>query len=534
MNTHAPKVSGLRQYMLMLRRGAPIVALVTVLLTVAAVLLSVRQESLYEASAEVFIDTKNVGSSLADLGQSGVEPLRVMDTQAAVARVPDIVMPALEQFPEPRDPGEFLLRSSVSADPNADVLTFTVTDSSEQAAAELANAYARSYTSYRRELDTGALRRAQLEVEDQLEQLRDSNRTRSTLYSDLTAQNQELRTREALLGDLVALLGRPATDAVQVQPHPVRNGILGGFVGFLLGIGLVFVREALNTRVRTAVDVEMHLGVPLLGRLHEPPKSLRNRNELAMMIAPDAPDNEAFQLLATNIEFTNLDRGAKSFMVTSANPAEGKSTTIANLAVTFARSGKRVVLVDLDLRRPVLHRFFDLDSRPGITEVALGRAWLDDALVRIPLEDTPHEEASVSEDVQQLGGTLEVLPAGPLPPNASEFVRSEALSDALRRLEDRADVVLIDAPAMLAVSDAINLTPKVDALIVLTRIPTIRRPALEELRRILDNAPVAKIGFVLTGAPEEDTFTGGYGYGYGYGHESGGAREKMTASLSRP
>jgi Mrp family chromosome partitioning ATPase len=99
-------------------------------------------------------------------------------------------------------------------------------------------------------------------------------------------------------------------------------------------------------------------------------------------------------------------------------------------------------------------------------------------------------------------------------------------------LEDRADVVLIDAPAMLAVSDAINLTPKVDALIVLTRIPTIRRPALEELRRILDNAPVAKIGFVLTGAPEEDTFTGGYGYGYG--HESGGAREKMTASLSRP
>jgi capsular exopolysaccharide synthesis family protein len=514
--------------MLMLRRGAPIVALVTVLLTVAAVLLAVRQEPLYEASAEVFIDTENVGTSLADVGQSSGEPQRVLDTQAKVARVPDIIRPTLEEFPTPPDPSDFLLRSSVTADANADILTFTVTDSDRQRAPQLANAYARAYTAYRRELDTGALGRAQLETEDQLQELRSANRTTSNLYEELTARNQELENREILLAEAVPL--GPAQGAVQVQPHPVRNGILGGIVGLLLGVGLVFVREALNTRARTAADVETHLGIPLLGRLHEPPKDLRSRNQLAMMAAPDAAENEAFQLLTTNIEFTNLDRGAKSFMVTSANPAEGKSTTIANLAVTFARSGKRVVLVDLDLRRPVLHRFFDLDSRPGITEVALGRAWLDDALVPIPLEDTPHEEASVSEDVQQLGGTLEVLPAGPLPPNASEFVRSQALGDVLRRLEDRADVVLIDAPAMLAVSDAINLTPKVDALIVLTRIPTVRRPALQELRRILDNAPVAKVGFVLTGAREEDAFMGSYGYGYGYGSDE--AREKIP-SMSR-
>ena len=312
----------------------------------------------------------------------------------------------------------------------------------------------------------------------------------------------------------------------------MRNAVLGGFFGFILGAGLLSIREALNTRVRTAADVEEHLGMPLLGRLFEPERGLRARDELAMLVTPDAPETEAFQLLATNIEFTNLDRGAKSFMVTSANPAEGKSTSVANLAVTFARSGKRVILVDLDLRRPVAHRFFGLSVSPGITEVTLGRAWLDDALVHVPLSDV--NEQDLDPEDGQLGGSLEVLPAGPLPPNASEFVRSQALSDVLARLEERADVVLVDAPAMLAVSDAINLTPKVDALIVLTRVPSVRRQALEELRRILDNAPVVKLGFVLTGAEAEDGgFMASYGYGYGYsdGRDDAGTKRK-TASLS--
>ena len=111
-------------------------------------------------------------------------------------------------------------------------------------------------------------------------------------------------------------------------------------------------------------------------------------------------------------------------------------------------------------------------------------------------------------------------------------MRSQALSDVLARLEERADVVLVDAPAMLAVSDAINLTPKVDALIVLTRVPSVRRQALEELRRILDNAPVAKLGFVLTGAEAEDGgFMASYGYGYSDGRDDAGTKRK-TASLS--
>jgi capsular exopolysaccharide synthesis family protein len=516
--------------MLILRRGAPIVGLTILLLIGAALLISHRQQALYQATRQVIVNPNNVDPSIADV-QPNVDPQRVLETQASEARVPSVITATLSKFPQRPDHRLFLLRSTVAADPQSNVLTFTVTDPSRTVAAALATAYGSAYITYRSSLDTEALRAARAQVTDQLSRLPLSARTsNSPSYVDLTQRNQRLLTQLSQLRNN-ARLGQPGQDIVQVQPHTLRNAFLGGIFGILLGAGLLSVREALNTRVRTAADVEEYLGMPLLGRLYEPQRGLRARDELAMIVTPDAPETEAFQLLATNIEFTNLDRGAKSFMVTSANPAEGKSTSVANLAVTFARSGKRVILVDLDLRRPVAHRFFGLSVSPGITEVTLGRAWLDDALTNVPLWDDQERDA----DDGQLGGSLEILPAGPLPPNASEFVRSQALSDVLARLEERADLVLVDAPAMLAVSDAINLTPKVDALIVLTRVPSVRRQALEELRRILDNAPVAKVGFVLTGAEAEDGgFTGSYGYGYGYGDDRDGSGSGTKRNAASP
>lgn len=509
------QASGLSHYLQTLQRGAAIVVLSVVAMATVAVLLASRQEPLYKASSSVFVDTRNVGSSIADVYAIGGDPARVLETQAAVARVPSVVQPALKNFPSRRgNPDLFFLRSTVSADPDADLLAFSVTDPNPAIAVGLANAYANAYTAYRRKLDTGALQAAEAEAREQLRSIAPSARD-SSQYTELVGRLQQLRTREVLLRSN-ARLGRPAQQTEKVQPHPVRDGILGGVLGLLMGIGLVFVRESLNTSVRTAAAVEERLGMPLLGRIREPPKRLRGREELSMLVTPDAPETEAFQLLATNIEFINLERGAKSFMVTSANPAEGKSTTIANLAVTFARSGKRVVLVDLDLRRPVLHRFFGIEGKPGVTEVALGRAWLEQVIVPIALETSGSEKLNEDGD-SLLGGTLEVLPAGSLPPNPPEFMRSQALDDVLRRLELRADIVLVDSPAMLAVSDAINLTPKVDAVAVITRIPSVKRSALDELKRILDTAPVAKIGFIATGTSGDDGYMGTYGYGYGYG-----------------
>jgi Mrp family chromosome partitioning ATPase len=314
--------------------------------------------------------------------------------------------------------------------------------------------------------------------------------------------------------------------------------------------------DALNTRVRTATEVQERLDLPLLARVGETSKRLRRANRIVMLSDPQGPGAESYRILATNLEFVNLDRGAKSIMITSALRAEGKSTTAANLSVALARAGHRVTLVDLDLRLPTIHKLFGLDQGVGLAHVVLGRASLEEALVKIPIldGDAPPEPSNASagstlqgpmkepfppnpaELVAAIdtilsglqaesmssngsgGSMLQVLTTGPLPPNPAEFVDSHALDTILSDLEEQSDIVIVDAPPLLALSDSVKLTRKVDALVVMARLSLIRRPTLEELHRVLEGAPTAKLGIVVTGATPQDGY--GYAYGYGYGRRT--------------
>jgi capsular exopolysaccharide synthesis family protein len=232
-----------------------------------------------------------------------------------------------------------------------------------------------------------------------------------------------------------------------------------------------------------------------------------------MLDEPSEASAEAVRRLRTNLELANIDGDAKVIMVTSAAEGEGKSTTVANIAVALADSGKTVALVDLDLRRPSLAAFFRLESRAGVTDVALGRIKLDEALVAVPLSGSAARSLNgarspVPEE------RLHVLPSGrSLPANPAEFVGSQAVARLLAELRRDHDFVLVDAPPLLSVVDAMTLSTRVDAVFAVVRLGVANRPMLEDVARSLDRSPATKLGFVLTGSDDRKVY-GSPGYGY--------------------
>jgi polysaccharide biosynthesis transport protein len=263
--------------------------------------------------------------------------------------------------------------------------------------------------------------------------------------------------------------------------------------------------------VRSTDEITEHLGVPLLARLPEPPRRLRHDNRLATINDPDGPGAAAFRILRANVDFARIDADATTLLVTSAVAGEGKSTTVANLAVALARAGKRVALVDLDLRRPVIHKFFDLDG-PGIAQVAIGGATLEEALAPIPLV-WPGGSAwnGNRSEVRRARGMLEVLPVGPLPPNVDDVLANHVVAGILETLRERADIVLVDSTPLL-VGEAMAVTAAVDAVLVVIRMNVVRRPMLHELRRVLDAVPARTIGFVATSTGSGDGYHAYPGY----------------------
>jgi capsular exopolysaccharide synthesis family protein len=518
----------LRDRLNVLTRQKWIVLLPLIVVPLIAFVASHRQQHLYQASADVLVNQENPTAAALNLNtQVPTPPDRYAATQASLARVGTVAQMAVDAAGPPhRRAAELLAHSSVTADPNVDLLRFSVTDPIPAVATKLANAYAKQFTVYRRRLDTAALATAVADARRKLRAIEAAGNSGSPLFLRLSSRERDLEELQTLqaAGSSAVVVGS-AGGASLVQPKTRRNVLLGIIVGLALGVAVAFLRESLDTRVRSADELRARLGLPLLGQVPKLGRGVAQAQRLVTLSEPAGPGTESFRILKNNLEISQLQHHAGSIVLTSATWDEGKSTTAANLAVILARSGRHVILLDLDLRSPTIARLFGLGGRPGLRSVAEGLSDLGDALHVIDV----HQDGAAS------GGVLEVVTVGRPPPDPGGFLLSSFVSDALADLARRCDVLLIDTPPVLAVGDAMTVATHADALILVAGVNQVHRARLDESRRVLEACPTAKLGVVATGGEAPDRGTRLRGFPSGPRRESNwfvARREPQTANES--
>ncbi len=270
------------------------------------------------------------------------------------------------------------------------------------------------------------------------------------------------------------------------SPRILVNSILGGAVGLLLALTLVFVKEYLDDTIKTGQDVEDVASLPALAFVpNVKARGERNGRCLPTVDKPRSPAAEAFRSLRTNLEFARVDAPLRCLLVTSSTPNEGKSTIAANLAVAFAQAGHRTLLIDADLRKPAVHRIFQLSNSQGIT-----------TLLR-------SNDVNESVIIQRTGiDNLSVLTTGPLPPNPADLLRSKRFQDLLTKLDQTADVVILDGPPLSGLADAAILSKMVDGTLLIVRGSKTRRGALGHTREVLARVDASVLGVVINRAKE--------------------------------
>jgi capsular exopolysaccharide synthesis family protein len=500
--TTEPQSLDLRAYARILWRRKWIFLAVVVIVPVAVYLISASATKVYQASVVMEVQAAPVDTSLLN-GQGNLPTTQSVAIAARLIQTPGVAQAAAQKLPSPRPSADKVLSSiGVSVDPNTLFITITASAANAGQSAEIANAFGSAVDTTRAKQAIGVIDAAISRINAEITAL---PANASTAKGQLSGQLQRLRVLRGAQGSNAQVIQAASAPSAPVSPSPRRDALLGLVVAVLLGLGLVAVVESLDRRVRQPEDLEGLTGLALLTSV---PGSVFGRG------LDDPTAKEAFRSLRANLEFFNVDRDIRSIVVTSGRKGEGKTMVAINLAHACALAGTDVILVDSDLRRPTIASRLDLPARDGLAAVLVGKATLAEAL---------------SEREPEMGeiGRLRILPAGDVPPNPAELLRSQSMHRLIEELSTMCDLVIIDTGPLLAVSDALPLLDRVSGTLLVARLGLIQRDEVLHLRRLLDAAQSLAVGIVATGTRDRES----YPYAYSaYAHEA----EPVSGNGSSP
>jgi polysaccharide biosynthesis transport protein len=445
----------LRDYLELLRRrwvGVVVVALAVLAAASAVTLLATPK---YTATTRLFFSVQG-SETAADLAQGSTFAEKQMTSYAQVATSPLVLDPVIRDLGLPVSADDLATSITAVVPSGTVILEVSAVDPDPARARDVANGVARELS-----------------------------RVAATLVPQRQDGTDPVRA---------TILSSARLPFAPSSPNLVRNLAVGLALGLVLGAGFALLRQVLDTKIRSEGDLRTVTDSPLLGAV-----ALDKSVPAHPVIVAERPlsaSSEAIRRLRTNLQFVGAGNASKSVVVTSSVPGEGKSTTAINLAVALADAGVRVILVDADLRRPTVAAMTGLEGQAGLTTVLIGRADVEDVVQ--PWRDS----------------TLHILPSGQVPPNPSELLGSQAMADLLGKLEAAYDVVLLDTPPLLPVTDAVLLTKLAGGALVVVGADRIHKADLVESLEALQTADAQLYGLVLNKVARRDTSSYVYETGY--------------------
>ncbi len=325
-------------------------------------------------------------------------------------------------------------------------------------------------------------------------------------YGMLMEKYEEVKIAEAGKIANVRVVDRATVSGSPVRPRKKLNLFLGIILGLGLGLGSAFLLEYMDTSIKSLAEVEKLVSLPVLGAIPRMRTRANRKDEIARIAShlithqvPKSPISETFRAIRTNLQFVNPDDPVKTILVTSSVPAEGKTTVAANLAIVLAQLGAKTIIVDGDLRKPVMHKLFGLDANHGLTDLLTGKAALSGVIESTQIEN------------------LKLLPAGPTPPNPSELLGSKRMKNLIQRLKENFDYVVFDSPPTVPVTDAAVLGTEMDGTLVVLQIGKTDRHAIARTKEMLENVRAKILGLILNNTPSAYSGYARYHY-YHYYH----------------